>query len=169
MTMGDVRFQFRVAGIAIHDDHILLHRAGHDDFWGPPGGRCEIGEQAADTVRRELKEELATEVNVVRPLWFVENFFTYDDVRTHELALYFLMEFPAGSELFERGRRFDGLEGDLRLLFEWHPIDALGSIVVRPAFLADALQRIPDSLQLVTQIDTGVRFSRQYASSPDVR
>jgi len=38
---GDVRFNYRVVGIAFDADRVLLHRAERDDFWALPGGRGE--------------------------------------------------------------------------------------------------------------------------------
>ena len=35
-------FLYRVAGVAIHDEKLLIHRSILDDFWSLPGGRCEI-------------------------------------------------------------------------------------------------------------------------------
>jgi 8-oxo-dGTP pyrophosphatase MutT (NUDIX family) len=44
-------------------------------FWALPGGRAEMGEVAEHTIRREMREEMSTDVVVIRLLWLVENFF----------------------------------------------------------------------------------------------
>ena len=41
---GGRRFNLRVAGVAIHKEQVLLHRAESDDFWALPGGRAEMME-----------------------------------------------------------------------------------------------------------------------------
>jgi ADP-ribose pyrophosphatase YjhB (NUDIX family) len=46
-SKSDRRFNFRVAGIAIDDDYVLLYRAERDSFWTFPGGRAEINETSA--------------------------------------------------------------------------------------------------------------------------
>ncbi len=84
---GTRRFNYRVVGVAIHDDSVLLHRAAGESFWTLPGGRAEHGETAEQTIRREMLEELETDVHVDRLLWVVENFFEYDGLSYHELAL----------------------------------------------------------------------------------
>src|SRR5262245_3617383 len=89
------RFNYRVVGIAIYENQVLLHRAEDEYFWTFPGGRGELGEPATETLKREMREELGVEVEVVRLLWFVENFFTYEEMRYHEIALYFLMRLPS--------------------------------------------------------------------------
>jgi 8-oxo-dGTP pyrophosphatase MutT (NUDIX family) len=73
---GDARFNYRVAGVAVHDDSVLLHKADGDDFWAFPGGRAELGERAEQTLLREMREEIGVAVEVGRLLWDVENFFT---------------------------------------------------------------------------------------------
>ena len=86
---GDSRFNYRVVGVAVHENSVLLHQAEGDDFWTFPGGRAELGEPAQQTLIREMREEIGAEVEVVRLLWFVENLFTYADRHYHEIALYF--------------------------------------------------------------------------------
>ena len=57
------RFLYRVAGLAIHDDKILLcHGDGHRTYWTLPGGSCEFFEDAASCVEREFLEEVGVNV-----------------------------------------------------------------------------------------------------------
>jgi hypothetical protein len=44
-----------------------------------------------------MREELDVDVQVARPLWFVETFFDYDGISYHEMAIYFQMQLPDGS------------------------------------------------------------------------
>ena len=60
----DRRFHYRVVGVAVHNDAVLLHQGEGDDFWTLPGGRAEIGEPAAQTLKREMQEELGVLVEV---------------------------------------------------------------------------------------------------------
>src|SRR5690606_33744841 len=94
-------FQMRVAGLGFCDGHLLVHRAVHETFWTLPGGRAEFGEDSAQTLRREMMEELGVEVTVGRLLWVVENFFSYEGSDWHELGFYYLMELP-GQFPFDR-------------------------------------------------------------------
>ena len=46
--VGQIRFNYRVVGVAVEDGHVFLHRDAIDDFWAMPGGRAELQEEAAE-------------------------------------------------------------------------------------------------------------------------
>lgn len=149
---GNNSFNYRVVGIAVREDSVLLQQAEGDDFWVFPGGRAEFGEAAEQTLKREMREEISTEVEVVRLLWFVENFFTYAGKNYHEIALYFLMQLPATCEYLVEPGPFEGEEEEgTKLIFRWFPRqpELLSSLPLLPSFLQTAIQRLPDSVQHV--------------------
>src|SRR5262245_5201710 len=111
---GNRRFNYRVVGVAIHTDSVLLPRADDAPLWTLPGGRAEHGETAEQTIKREMVEELETDVHVNRLLWVVENFFEYDGLSYHELALYFLIRLPQGAAPLG-AEAFDRIDGDVPL------------------------------------------------------
>lgn len=149
---GNHRFNYRIVGVAMHNDSVLLHRADHETFWTLPGGRGEFGETAEQTITREMLEELETEVDVKRLLWVVENFFEYDGVKYHELALYFLIHFRPGSAPL-LSEAFDGVEANVPLRFRWFPVrrDALVALPLYPPFLSEGLTALPHSTVHVVQ------------------
>jgi ADP-ribose pyrophosphatase YjhB (NUDIX family) len=155
---GECRFNYRVAGVAIDDGHVLIHRAADEAFWTLPGGRVEMGEASEETIRREMREELGVDVRVERLLWIVENFFEYDGKKCHELAFYYLMTIPDG-RLRADGETFEGLEEFfegkpvVRLLFRWHPLDRLEELEILPSFLRERLGELPDSVEHLVHSD----------------
>lgn len=151
----DMRFTYRIAGVALHEGRVLLHRAGHEDFWSLPGGRCEMREPSGDALRREMREELGVDVTVDRLLWVVENFFHYAERQCHELGLYYLMSFPAAAGLHERGETFIGQEGEMELIFRWHDLATINDLRIYPSFLCDRLMAIPASVEHITHFDEG--------------
>jgi ADP-ribose pyrophosphatase YjhB (NUDIX family) len=143
------KISYRVAGIALHQGHVLLHRAEFDPFWALPGGSVEYGETAEQALMREMREEIATDVTVGRLLFVVENFFTYRDTRYHEIGLYFQMDFAPDSPLLDLTITTHGTEAffafeprPFKLIFEWSPLHALSTKVVKPDFLQTELPKI---------------------------
>lgn len=151
---GKKRFAFRIAGVAISNNNILLHRSVEDDFWALPGGRCELLENSKDTLIREIKEEIGVEIKIVRPLYFVENFFNYENRACHEVSIIYLMQFPPESKKVVEKDTFYGHESqlgfekdevygkELRLIFRWFNINELENLEVYPSFLRTSLKNI---------------------------
>jgi 8-oxo-dGTP pyrophosphatase MutT (NUDIX family) len=74
-----------------HEGRILAAK-GYDSikkqpFYRPLGGAIEFGETSAETVVRELREEIDAEVNDLRFLGTLENIFTYNGQKGHEIIL----------------------------------------------------------------------------------
>ncbi len=155
---GDNLFNYRVVGVALHNESVLLHQAEGDSFWTCPGGRAEFGETAEQTLTREMREELGVEIEIVRLLWFVENFFTYAEKRCHEIALYFLMRLPATSKYAIEPGPYQCLDEASKLTFQWFPLrhEVFSSLQLLPAFLQTALLELPETAQHVVQIDESV-------------
>lgn len=152
---GDNCFNYRVAGVAIHEDLILVHRTEGDDFWVLPGGRPEFGETAEQTLKREISEEIGVDVEIVRTLWFVENFFTYAGKNYHEIAVYFLMQLPSGCEYLAQPGPFHIEESGTKFIFQWFPRQpyVLSNLPLLPSFLQTALQNLPESVQHIVHRD----------------
>ncbi len=140
---GDLKFHYRVSGVALHEGRVLLHRAVTDPFWILPGGHGEFLEDAASTLRREMREEVGQEVTVGRLIWVVENFFRYAGYRCHELGLFFQMDLAPGSPLLGHPGPFHGHEGKLPLIFQWYDVTDLTGVTLYPAFLKEALTAVP--------------------------
>jgi ADP-ribose pyrophosphatase YjhB (NUDIX family) len=157
-------FMVRIGGVAVSGDRVLLHRSQREDFWSLPGGRLEVGETAAEALRREMREEIGVEVEV-KPglLWLVENFFEHwpldNDTSTptahhHEVGLYLAMSLP---EQLEQADSFTGYEhpgepDELTLEFRWFPRAAVAAMDVRPAALRERLSRdLPSGCEAVVQ------------------
>lgn len=150
---GKARFNHRVAGIALNGDRVLIHRAEMDDFWSLPGGRVSMLESTADALKREMQEELGVEIYIERLVWVVENFFEHDGRDYHELAFYYLMAFPHGSYLYDRGEPFSRDEEGIKLIFRWRRLDELGEIPLYPSFLQEKLSAIPETIEHIVHID----------------
>ncbi len=103
-------FSYRVAGVAIHDNKLLVVKSILDDFWYLPGGRCEFLEISKNALIREMKEEIGVEIEIIRPIYFVENFFNHMKKNYHELSIFYLIEFPPDSKFIFENDTFHGIE-----------------------------------------------------------
>lgn len=69
----DRRFFIAVKGIIVFDGKFLIVRRSENaraeiGYWELPGGRLEFGETTEDALRRELREEVGLEVEILRPM-----------------------------------------------------------------------------------------------------
>lgn len=152
LAHDDTLFTVRVAAACVHDGHVLLE--GSDDgFWILPGGHGELLEPTDATVRREMREEFGIEVEVGRLLWIVENFFTYEEVRSHQISFVYETHLPPDCDLLDTTRDFAGFDGDTPFVGRWFPIASLSETWLLPSFLCEALAELPDTPQHLVHFD----------------
>lgn len=64
-----------VAALILNQDKVLATQRGYGEFkdgWEFPGGKIEPGETPEQAIKREIREELATDIRVEQPLTTVE-------------------------------------------------------------------------------------------------
>ncbi|EJS73385.1 NUDIX hydrolase [Bacillus cereus] len=90
-------------GIAIHHDRLLVQEYNMDDeiFYRPLGGSIELGEKSADTVIREFKEKLHTDVEIIDYLDCLENIFHLGKEIGHEIIQLYSLRL-LDTSLYER-------------------------------------------------------------------
>lgn len=82
ITMDERKHIEVVAAIIVRDRRIFATQRGYGewkDWWEFPGGKIEPGESPEDALKREIREELATEIEVDELLTTVE----YDYPKFH--------------------------------------------------------------------------------------
>ena len=82
ITMNERKHIVVVAAIIVRDGRIFATQRGYGDWkdwWEFPGGKVEPGESPEDALKREIREELATEIEVDELLTTVE----YDYPKFH--------------------------------------------------------------------------------------
>ena len=149
--VGDTRFNYRVAGAAIRDGHVLVCREDGDDYCMLPGGRVEMGEASDIALVREMAEELVMPVQVGRLLFTSESFYGREGDRYHELGFIYDIALPehvrpGGPQPFLV--RED--EGHL-LQFSWVPLEgnALAEARLMPPWLPERLRALAASSEHV--------------------
>lgn len=95
-TMNESRKNIEVvAAIIIQDGRLFATQRGYGewkDWWEFPGGKIEPGESPKDALKREIREELATEIEVGNLLTMVE----YDYPKFHLMMHCYLCDIIRG-------------------------------------------------------------------------
>ena len=98
----------------IHKEKILVQK-GYDKkknqtFYRPLGGKIKFGEFGSDTVKREFFEEINADINNIKYLGTLENIFTYNGLKGHEIVQVYKADMD-NIELFMRSV-IDGFESN---------------------------------------------------------
>ena len=148
------KFNYRVCAMIISDGKILAMHDERSPYYYLPGGRVEMGETAEHAVIREVQEELGVTPRIDRPLWLNQAFFTedVDNLRYHELCIYFLMD-VADTDLLTRGEKFTSNEGKRTHTFEWLAFERLEDEYFYPLFLKKEIFNLPDVFTIRTETE----------------
>jgi ADP-ribose pyrophosphatase YjhB (NUDIX family) len=136
-------FNFRVAGVILHDQKILLCTVDELGYWFLPGGRVHFGESAQLALSRELAEELGHQFPAGRLALVVESIH-HDGFLQHEIGFYYRLAWP-------RGLAVSDLDGGTELShrFRWVAVSDLDSVRFEPADLVPVLQSLGDDVRYV--------------------
>ena len=152
--MENQKFNYRVCAVILAENKILAMNDERSPYFYLPGGRVMLGETAEQAVVREVQEELGVTPRIARALWLNQAFFTdeVDDIRYHELCIYFLMDISA-TNLLERGRAFTLTEGKHIHTFEWLEFDRLKDEYFYPVFLKKEIYNLPNEFTLRMELE----------------
>jgi ADP-ribose pyrophosphatase YjhB (NUDIX family) len=112
-------FSYRIAGILIKNDSILVQKPKSEDEYALPGGHVSFGETNEETLKREFLEETGIDI-IVKDLKLIgEVYFTHNNMKWTQISLYYFVE--AINEISDRP--FEGIEldskGKAKLDFVW--------------------------------------------------
>ncbi len=149
------RLNVRACAVIVDGGRILAMHDDRSPYYYLPGGRVELHETAESAVLREVREELETGAEIVRPLWVHQSFFTedVDGERYHEICFYFLVRPADGRIASHRGPFTLWEKGTSRHVFEWLPIDTVKDRYFYPLFLKERLPDLPERLELLTTVE----------------
>ncbi|AEE48028.1 NUDIX hydrolase [Haliscomenobacter hydrossis] len=142
VLINEKRFNYRIAAVILNEGRVLVHRGEQEDFWSLPGGRCEMMEFSADTLKREMMEEIGEELEIGKLLWLVENMHVFNDREVHELCFFYQANLSANSPLLKE-YEFIGYEPDAKLIYQWQDLAQIQSLDLKPAFLQTGLVNLP--------------------------
>ena len=123
-------FNYRVSGVVIKDNKILLNRLKNDDFWTFVGGKVAFGENSEKAIVRENFEETGANIKVERLAACVENFFIFNSKRWHEILFFYVLKDDNEElDIFEGEREIkDNSDG----IYKWFDFSELDKIKIQP-------------------------------------
>ena len=142
-------FSYRVAGICIQNEKVLLQKPTNDTAFAFPGGHVTFGETNAQTLIREYQEEIGAEISVGELKWVGELFFPWGSKPCHQICLYYIVDLTSDSIPLDGtflGK--EQLEGrNFNLEFHWVPLSDLKHIEVYPTNAAELMDQIYQGVQ----------------------
>ena len=139
LDVMDYKLNIRAAGIIIHNGKVLVHRNVNSDHYALVGGRVEIGEDSATTIKREMKEEIGKEIEIIGYVSTIENFFEMKGNKYHEIMFLHKIEF-----VNEEDKKIDytlkNIEGKDYLQYEWLDINKIDEYPLLPKAVKELLK-----------------------------
>ena len=129
-----------------HHGRLLFQEFWHEHdnyhFYRPPGGGIEHGEHAGDAVRREMREELNTEISDPELIDVLENIFEYGGETKHEIV--FLFRAQVLDERITGVPELQLMDNAYNFRAVWKPLEALiqQEVVLYPVALREQLRTI---------------------------
>lgn len=123
----DFVFSYRVGGILIHDDRILLQKPKNDDY-AIIGGHISSMETTRETLKREFEEELHTSIVIDNLLAVGEIFFPWGKKPCHQICFYYKVHLCDMDSIPMEGifHGYDELDNEkIDLDFCWVPLSEL--------------------------------------------
>lgn len=142
MQKENCNFKFRVSGLIIRNNKILLVDMDNSGFLSLPGGHVELGETTKEAIIREIKEETKKEITIKKYLGVIENYFiNKHGIKTHEIAFYYQLNFVDNKINEEDFMLIENDKGNkIKLDFKWIDIENIEKYNVRPTFIKELLK-----------------------------
>lgn len=97
----------KVIGLAKHKGRLLVCEVLNDQGmlkgWCPLGGGIEFGETAEVALRREIQEELKSDIQIIGGPIVIENIFKHHGIQGHEIIFAFSVHF-SDSQIYVKNR-----------------------------------------------------------------
>ncbi|MCE5168364.1 GNAT family N-acetyltransferase [Paenibacillus profundus] len=162
-------FSYRVAGLLMQNDKILLQRPNNDTGYAFPGGHVSFGETHEETLIREFKEEMGVNIKVGSLKWVGELFFPWGNKDCQQICLFYLISLADETEIPLSGSFWgtEQLENQtFKLEFSWMPLSDILKTELYPIESKQLLTKYSDTVEHFISIEQD--FTIQMATNDDL-
>ena len=133
----NTKFNFRVGGIIVDNDQLLLQHTEGDDYYALVGGRVDFNEDTQTSLIREIKEELGFSINKEDTMLIdvVENFFDLKGYSFHELLFIYRVDVSKYNYDKEPIKTIDKKNS----VNSWFSFDEVSNMNLQPALAKELL------------------------------
>lgn len=130
--IGEQSFGVRASALIIKDEKIYLAKSPKNEYY-LLGGAILVNELTEDAIIREMKEELNIDIEVKQLAFVVENQFSLDLTKHHQIEFLYLVNplSDLNKEIYEGGQK---------RMCEWISFEELSKINLNPSFLKITLK-----------------------------
>lgn len=124
----------RAAALVKTSKGYLFEKLKGKDYVFPIGGKVMLNESTEEGIKREIFEEIGMEVKNVKLLSVIENFYTEDENKTHELCFVYGIK--------------EEFMGDLPVGFVEVSLEEIDKIEIKPLTIKNILRNIKDNKEI---------------------
>ena len=140
VVLDNKKLNIRACALIIHNNKLLVHNNVNESHVALVGGRVKIGESSEDTLKREIKEEMGKEIEILEYVSTIENFFDADDMPYHEIMFVYRVDFKddADKKIIDS---IKNTEGEDELRYDWIDIDKIEQYPLKPQILKRMIKK----------------------------
>lgn len=136
------KFKYRVGGILVRNNKILVLKMKNNTSYCLPGGRVKLFEDSKSAILREMLEETKTVMSIDKDFAIVESFYLdKNNLQVHEISFYYILLANDFKKIPLKNYSSTELDkGEIKTHnFEWLDISKLQNIDFRPTVIKEKL------------------------------
>lgn len=142
ILIDNVKFNFRVGAIMTYKNSVIIEKNHKPTHGVLPGGRVKTLEDIKSALIREIQEEMHFDISNKKIVLqdIIENFFTNNNVKFHELYFVYRIELDDNDELVHRSKE-DFINYDAEdSYYEFIDLEQIDKEEIKPYVIKDIVK-----------------------------